>query len=241
MSTVDTRNFLGENQPPRTPPDHMAQEERTAQVVAGGSLAEALCGLGTIVLAILALAAVFTTYLAPIATLVLGAALFLEGAAVAIRFSQMMNYEVQGGTVENELELGGGMSAQVGGGIAVFVLGILALIGVVPHVLTAIAIIAAGASVLIGCGSTARLNHLIIGRWGLSQGGRSVARAGVTSAAGAQVLAGLAGIVLGILALIDRFAAYTWELSSVGLLCLGAVVLLGGLAISARMMSLLHR
>ncbi len=240
MSTIDTRNFLGETQPPRTPPDRVSQEQRTAQIVAGGSLAEALCGLGTVVLAILALAAVYTTFLAPVAALVLGAALFLEGAAVAIRFSRMMN-EVQGDAVENELELGGGMSAQVGGGIAVFVLGILALVGVVPHILTAVAVIAAGAAVLIGCGSTARLNHLVIGRWGLSENGMSVARAGVTSAAGAQVLAGLAGIVLGILALIDRFAAYTWTLSSVGLLCLGAVVLLGGVAISARMMNLLRR
>jgi len=67
-----------------------------------------------------------------------------------------------------------------------------------------------------------------------------VARAAVTSAAGIQVLAGLAAVVLGILALITTFAPYTWTLSAVGVLVLGATLLLSGAAISGRMMSLLR-
>jgi hypothetical protein len=84
------------------------------------------------------------------------------------------------------------------------------------------------------------LNHLIVDGWGLMDRGHSVARAAVTSAAGIQVLAGLAAIVLGILALIGTFWLYSWLLSAVGLLCLGATVLLSGAAISARMVSLLR-
>jgi hypothetical protein len=99
----------------------------------------------------------------------------------------------------------------------------------------------AGTAVLIGCGSTARLNHLVVEGWGLMDRSRSVARAAVSSAAGAQVLAGLAAVVLGILSLIDIFASHSWTLSAVGVLCLGATLLFSGAAISARMMSLLRR
>jgi hypothetical protein len=244
MSTLDSRNFLGQQTEPPRPeesPRSPVHEERTAEVLTGGSVGELVCGIGAVILAILSLAGLFITYLAPIAVIVLGAALFLEGASIAMRFSKMLA-EVRGGREENEIELGGGMAAEVGGGLGAIVLGILALVGVAPHVLTAVAVIGAGAAVLIGCGATVRLNHLVVEGWGLMDRGRSVARAAVTSAAGVQVLAGMAAVVLGILALITTplLAPYTWTLSAVGVLCLGAALLLSGASISARMMSLLR-
>lgn len=240
MSTADTRNFLGQTEPPVPPvlQQREHEERRTAEVMSSGSIAEAACGVGAVVLAILSLAGLFVHILLPIATIALGAALFLEGGAIAVRYTRMLT-EVTGRRDITITELGGGMTAELFGGGAGIVLGILALLAVARPTLLAIAAIVFGASLVIGCGATARLNKLVIEGWHyLHDEARHVAREAVTAAAGAQLLTGLAGIVLGILALIGL---ETWVLSAVAMLCMGAAVMLGGAAVSGRMMSLLRR
>jgi hypothetical protein len=239
MSTVDTRNILGQAEPPLPPNLRERDEVRaTAEVVRGGSITESACAIGAGILAILSLAGLFVTILTPISTIALGAALFLGGASVAMRYGRMLT-EVAGPHEVTVAELGGGMTAELFGGVAGMVLGVLALLRIAPVTLMAVAVVVFGASLVIGCGATARMSKLVVAGWNhLHDQARHVANEIVTAAAGAQLLTGLAGIVLGIIALIGVEA---WVLTAVGLLCMSAAAMLGGAAISGRMMSLLRR
>jgi hypothetical protein len=94
-----------------------------------------------------------------------------------------------------------------------------------------------GGVLLLACGAMARLNSLVVERY---VAGNDVARrvvGDVVSAAnGAQALVGLAGIVLGIIALVG---IHPRPLTLVAFLCLGASVLLSGTAVSSKMLSIL--
>jgi len=203
------------------------------EFVAGGSVAETVGGAGAVVLAILALAGILPAYLAAIATIAVGAALLFEGAAVAGRYRDLLKR-----VSENEIEateLGGGVSAEALGGLAGIALGILALLGVAPMALMSVAMIVLGGALLLSAGTTARLNDLHLRRT-TSDTVRMIARDAVSTAAGTQVLAGAAGIVLGILAL-QGLASVV--LIDVAALSLGASVLLTGTALGGKMMAAL--
>ena len=96
-------------------------------------------------------------------------------------------------------ELGGGMGAEFLGGAAGGVLGLLAILNMAPMTLMSIAIIVFGASLLLSSGTTYRLDALAskLGQRNLTAGQTLVALA----ASGIQVLVGIAGIALGIIAL----------------------------------------
>src|SRR5262245_58223779 len=79
-------------------------------IVAGGSFAEAIGGVGAVVLAILALVGVMPERMAAIATLAVGVALLLEGIAIATRFSNL--FSQTGRNLADAAELGGGMGAE---------------------------------------------------------------------------------------------------------------------------------
>jgi hypothetical protein len=230
MATVDTRNF-------RTPTTQEEREERrTAEVVSGGSMVEAVCGLGGVVLAIVGLAGLLPMYLLAIASIAVGVAFLCEGGAIAARWSNLLRME--GGTTSEETELGSGVGVEVLGGIAGIVLGILALLQLVPLTLMAVAAIVFGATLLISSATTMQLNSLHIEGFSWPDRARRVAREALKAAAGMQVLAGLACGVLGIIALVGT---YPLTLPLVAMLCAGAAVLLSGAAVSTRMLSLLRR
>src|SRR5215470_2294115 len=95
--------------------DFMPQErEATMSIIAGGSLAEALGGIGAVVLAILALVGVMPERMAAIATLAVGVALLLEGIAIGTRFSSL--FLRTGRSLADAAEIGGGMGAEFLGG-----------------------------------------------------------------------------------------------------------------------------
>ena len=93
MASVETRDFRDQTTRPREG-DSLAmqprEEERSAEVVTGGSMIEAVGGIATVVLAIVGLAGLVPIYLAAIAAIVLGAALLLQGIAIAARFSDLL-------------------------------------------------------------------------------------------------------------------------------------------------------
>lgn len=205
------------------------EKERTAEVIFGGSTAEAVVGAGAVVLAILGLANIWPGYMASIATIVVGAALLFQGGAIASRYSDLA--QRTGGS-----EIGGGVSAEILGGAAGIALGILALLGIMPATLTPVAIIVFGGALLIGSAATARLNSLTTFR--MSERARDVTRGAIEMASGTEVLVGIGAIVLGILALLGM-APRTLVL--VALLALGAAVLFSGSAVSSRMVSIFKR
>ena len=201
------------------------EHETTMGIVAGGSIAEAIGGVGVVVLAILGLAGLLPEELAAIATMAVGVALLLEGIAIVTRFSDLLSES--GRSLSEEVKLGGGMGAEFIGGVAGGVLGLLALLGIVPVTLMAIAVIVFGASLLLSSGATYRLDSLAsrLGQKTLT-GGQMVA--GV-AASGVQVLVGIAGIALGIIALVGISPMI---LILAGLLSAGAAVFISGSAVS---------
>ncbi len=200
----------------------------------GGFGLEALGGVGAVVLGILGLAGILPHHLAAIAVIVLGAATLSEGGAIAAKYSEMLR-DIGGGTV-NAVELGSGVTTEFIGGVGAIVLGILALLGMAPTTLVAVAIIALGATLLLSSGETSRLAAL---GW---ERGAPTARAmhlATSSASGGQVLLGLAAIILGILSLVMG-GPHELLLALIGIICIGAALLFSGTAIAGRLMSQLR-
>jgi hypothetical protein len=129
------------------------------------------------------------------------------------------------------VEVGGGVSAEMLGGMAGVVLGILALIGLVPQILCSVAVLAFGGCMLVGAAGTARARELPpIGQSRSFEVGREATAA----ASGAEGLVGLAAIVLGILAVCHIAAE---PLTLIAILVLGAGLLLSGSAMSTQWLS----
>lgn len=214
------------------PTDHEMQT--TAEVVTGGSTVEAIGGAAAVVLAILGLAGVIPIYTLTVGALAVGFGLLVEGGALSSRYNQLL-HRVSGGRLATA-ELGGGMSAELIGGIGGGILALLALLGVVPMTLVAVAAIVFGGSLLFGAGATARLRNLTIRGSGASELAQRVAAETVSAASGAQIFVGIGAIALGILSLVG-LAPLTLMLVSV--LALGASILLSGIAIGTRMETLM--
>ncbi|MEJ2031560.1 MAG: hypothetical protein P8Y63_00630 [Deltaproteobacteria bacterium] len=208
-------------------------EVRPARALVSGSMTEGISGGVAAVLAIIGLAGVFPDYLAGVATVAVGAALFSEGGSVTARMTSLL----PGRAVERE-SIGLGVAFQTLGGMAGIVLGILALIGVVTTVLIPAAIVAFGATLLVSGGVMSSLNSMEID---LSEGAepfKQVAKDAVAAAGGVQMLVGLAAITLGILALTGIRPPV---LSLVALLIIGASDFMNATAVSAKLTSVFGR
>ena len=211
------------------------EREKSAKVVAGGSITEALCGAAAVVLAIIGLAGTLSGVVASVATIVFGVALIAHGGAIAARFRQLLQ-ETAPYEFDARAELGGGMGAELIGGAAGIVLGILALLGVGTGVLIPIAVIVYGGSILLGSGATADLSTL--GARAAHQRFADIARQATLAASGTQALVGVGSIVLGILALVGLDPVV---LTLVALLALGGAAVLSGTAVSSRMVAVVRR
>jgi len=212
------------------------EREKSIKVVAGSSITEALCGAATVVLAIVGLAS--TTLppgdVASVATIVFGVALMALGAAIAARYSRLLRETAPYGW-DARTELGSGMGAELVGGAAGIVLGILGLIGLGTPTLIPIAVIIFGGALLLGSGAAAEVSSLSAPT--THEQFAHIARQASVAASGAQVLVGLGAIVLGILALVGITPVAS---TLVALLVLGASVVLSGGAVSSRMVAMLR-
>jgi hypothetical protein len=208
-------------------------QETTMSVVTGGSIAEAIGGVAAVVLAILGLVGLLSQEMAAIAAIAIGAALVLEGLAIAARFSDLVSRA--GKSLSDTAKLGGGIGAEFLGGVAGGVLGLLAVLGISPITLTAIALIVFGASLLLSSGVTYRLDLQAskLGQTTLS--GAQVLAA--IAASGVQVLVGVAAVALGIVALVNISPMI---LTLAGLLCVGASVVISGSTVSANIASVMQ-
>jgi hypothetical protein len=207
------------------------EAESSLRMVLGGSMSEGLAGAGAVALAIIGLANTLSMTMASIATIVVGAGLLFEGAAIATRYSNLLAKAGKGGFAT--MELGGGMTAEMLGGAAGVALGILALLRVSPVSLEAIAVIVYGGSVIMGSGATARLNRLSIADSGEEERARSLAHAAVSASADAQLMIGMGVVVLGILALLG---ISSMTLTLVAMLGLGFSILMTGSTLSSRLL-----
>jgi hypothetical protein len=201
------------------------------EAAAYGGLADAIGGIATIVLAIVALAGVHRETILPIAVIVFGAALLIQGGTMLSEYASIIF--PAGSTSASSEQFGvGSLSSLFLVGVAGIVLGILALIGIAPEVLTAIAVIAFGSVLML---TSTAVRHLYM----LQSSASSTAapRAGTellagemaSGSAGVQMLAGLASVVLGILAVLG---INDGVLALAALIVLGATIVLTGSALS---------
>lgn len=227
-----------EGQPHVSTTEQPTERERKRVEAAGaGATTEAIGAAAAVVLAIIALAGALTVTLTAIATIVLGAAILLDAGSVGARYHRLMTMSWSGEERVVRAELGGGISAGSMAGIAGIVLGILALLGLSPEPLCAVALIVFGAAMLFGSAAKSRLASLGALRYGMSDVTRRVVDEAIGVSAGGEVLVGVGAVVLGILALLG-IAPMTLVL--VGYLGVGAVVLLSGSSFGARMFGILR-
>jgi hypothetical protein len=205
------------------------------ETAAYGGFVDALGGIATIVLTIIGLSGVKPDVLVSISTIVFGAALLIQGGAILSEFAHIESMpEVRVGTG------GGGMSALFLVGISGVVVGVLALLGVHAEVLTAAVMIAFGAALLASSSTVWQLmtaRSMAMRFQSRTPMLRFVASEVAAGSAGIQAMAGLAVIVLGVLAICGIFSL---TLTLIGLLVAGASLLLTGSTLSATMVGFMR-
>jgi hypothetical protein len=174
----------------------------SAEAAAYGGLVDALGGIATIVLAIIALAGVSPGIMPAIATIVFGAALLIQGGTMLSEYSHII-FPTGATSASMEHFGGGSLSAIFLVGATGVVLGVLALLGIAPAALTAIAVIAFGSALVLSSNSVRNL--YLVKTSASRMAGPQIASEFIAdemtaSSAGVQTLAGLAAIILGILA-----------------------------------------
>ncbi|MGA7324215.1 MAG: hypothetical protein WBX25_06985, partial [Rhodomicrobium sp.] len=183
-------------------------ETRIDETAAFGGFADAVGGIATVVLAIIGLAHSSPEMLAAIATIVFGAALLIQGGTMLTEYARIIFPQ---GAVETGVGqfAGGSLSAVFLAGSAGIILGILAILGINAGVLISAAVIAFGVALVLSSSSIWQLHRakraaLASGEGVEASAGEILANEMAVGSAGVQALAGLAAIILGILAIVGN-------------------------------------
>jgi hypothetical protein len=210
----------------------MTHAERTSTEAATyGGLVDATGGVVTVILAIVGLAGVHPNVIVPITVIVFGAALLIQGGTMLSEYTRISS-PIGAAAYSGEHFGGSSLSALFLVGAAGIVLGVLALLGIAPTQLTAIAVIAFGSALVLSSNSVRNLYMLrttTTAGTTAGMGSEMVAAEMASGSAGVQMLAGLAAIVLGIIAVSGTNPEV---LTLAALLVLGATVILTGSTLS---------
>jgi hypothetical protein len=200
-----------------------------------GGFVDALGGIATIVLAIIGLAGVRSLDLLSIATIVFGAALLIQGGAMLSEFATM-----EATPQANGVSSGGGLGALFGVGVAGIILGVLALLGVQPTMLNAVAVIAFGGALMLSSSTVWQLltSRSVATRFQTGSSMlRVVASEVATGSSSLQGMAGLAVIVLGVLAVAGISSL---DLALIALIVAGCAIVLTGSTLSGTMIGFMR-
>ncbi|MGH8218884.1 MAG: hypothetical protein ACREUT_10020 [Steroidobacteraceae bacterium] len=192
-----------------------------------GGLLDAVGGIASAVLAVIGLTGFDPEGMAAIATIVFGVALLIQGGTILSEYLNFVSPPTAASRAFLDSLGGEGVSAMFVIGIGGIVLGVLALLGVSPAGLTAIGVIAFGSALLLGGGVVRQLDVL------RERAQHDEARSGngllagqiAAGSTGVHVLSGVAGVVLGILAIAGHNPTI---LTLAALLLLGLTALLTG-------------
>jgi hypothetical protein len=212
-------------------------ERLIGESAAYGGFADAAGGIASVVLAIIGLAGTASETMVAIAVIIFGAALLIQGGTLLSEYAGIM-FPPGGSHMAGEFG-GGSLSAVFLAGAAGIVLGILALLGLNPGILTAAAIIAFGAALVLSSNSVWHLHTLKRSALAAEKqsGSEILANEMAFGSASLQALAGLAGVVLGIIALAGT---HTVMLALIALLVLGGTLILTGSTLSATVLSFMR-
>lgn len=189
-----------------------------AESTAGGVFE--LIGAATAsVLAVIGLFGIASLELAIVGTIAVGIALLAQGSTIAARWNHAQHIPA------TERIEAAGIGTEVMGGFAAVVIGIIAAVGISPFVMLPAAALVLGASLLLGGPAQPALAARATSRrW-------YVTRDAVRSSGGIMVMAGVAAVVLGILALVGGPVV---TLALVAVLCVAAALIVAGGALTAR-------
>jgi hypothetical protein len=211
-------------------------ESRSAQAAAYGGLIDAIGGVATVILAIIALTGFNQPMMAAIATIVFGGALLIQAGTILSEYAHAIHPAAS--AVATEERFGsGGLSVMFLVGAAGIVLGVLALLGIASSALTAVAVIAFGSALVLSSSSVKQLYSLqsaSTARATTPSGSELLADEMASGSAGIQLVVGLTAIVLGILAVAGSNPDL---LTIVALLVLGASLVLTGSTLSGLVLS----
>lgn len=207
-----------------------------------GGLVDAIGGVATIVLAVCGLAGINPPLMVAIATIVFGAALLIQGGTMLSEYAQII-FPPGAATSSIDQFGGGSLSAVFLVGAGGIVLGVLALLGINADVLPPVAVIAFGTALVL---SSNAVWHLYVLKHAASiaevptqrVGSEILASEMASGSAGIQALAGLAAIVLGVLAVAG--AANATILILTALLALGSTLVLTGSTLSTTVLSFMR-
>lgn len=209
--------------------------ERSAKAVTGASIIEVVAGAAAVVLPILGLLGILPLTLAAITCIAIGVGFLLHGVAVSARWRDILNEIGREG--RHKADIGGGLSAEFLGGAAGITLGVLALLGIYPDVLIPASAIVFGTTLLFSSATQAELAAVGHDDDRSERATRGAARA----MAGAEVLCGIAAIVLGILVLVGWTGGLEpIRMSHIAFLCVGAAMVLAGTTLGSRMVAALR-
>jgi hypothetical protein len=224
--------------------EHVLSEEReTAETVFGGTLIAGVLTVGVIAVSIIGLVGLAPHLLLAVAVLALGVAFLFEGGSIMAGLSELPREMAPGRPGLFGLDdLSLGVTAESLAGMAGAVLGVIAILNISVGTVVPAAAIVFGSALILGAGANARLGAM---RTRQSERRRDVqdlvqdvARQFVLGATSLYVLAGLAVITLGILAL---QGINPLVLSQAAMLTIAALFVLSDAAIATRMFSLFHR
>jgi hypothetical protein len=205
-----------------------------------GGFADAIGGLATVVLAIVGLAGVHQPLLVAVAIIVFGVALMIQGGAMLSEYAGFMF--PSGARAPFVGHFGGSnLSSVFLAGGAGIIFGILALLHIEAAGLTAIALIVFGAALVLSSNAVWNLYMLkhaamTSGETEPMSGGEVLASQMASGSAGIQAVAGIAAVVLGVLALAGT-GVDSIVLILVALLIVGITIVLSGSTWSGTVMS----
>jgi len=194
--------------------DQHLERERSAELIVDSGSAFELFGGIAIVVAIIGLSGYGMTTMAALATTAVGFALLAQGATIAARWQRAAHI------ADSERTEALGISTELFGGLCGITLGVIAMFDTMPRVLLPVASMVLGAALLLGGPAQPTL---------ADDGGRSrgrVTRDLVRSSSGVMVMAGLAALVLGLVAMVAGGPIIT--LTAISMLVLGAALVLCG-------------
>jgi hypothetical protein len=211
-------------------------ENSVRRTILSGSVAEGFLSGIALVLTLIGLSGIYAGYMLPIATIAIGAAFLVEGKAISSRFSRLLA-ETSKDRLERT-EFNAGLTSEFLGGSAGVVLGVVSLLNVYPMVLVAVALVVFGITLMLSSGLTVRLNTLESESGEESRRFKRIAHEAMTASAGGELMLGLGGVVLGIIALSGILAL---TLNLVGMLIISVSAFVTGAAATTRMISLTRR
>ncbi|HEY6403899.1 MAG TPA: hypothetical protein VI479_20930, partial [Blastocatellia bacterium] len=135
------------------------QERRGIEEVGGSSIVESIGGIGALVLSILGLIGFLPIMMASVAAIAAGGALLIGGGTLASQYTRIFSGARP--RLSHSI-IGGGMAMESLAGFAAIVLGLLSLMGILPDILLAAAVIVLGCALLLASGAVSKLTTLPI-------------------------------------------------------------------------------